>query len=170
MDFARELLSLRSVAVELGGAIETGDAKMPNLPIAIATAAALCAVPLVGAAQTSSSAPSTSTTPPAGAAGTARTGATTGNAAATGAAANTNATAGAPTQPLAAGMTVKDNTGAAIGQVAKLDTDAAGKTMATIKMGADSFQVPAANLATADGAATINLTQAQIAAQLHPKK
>lgn len=137
---------------------------MPNLPIAIATAAALCAVPLVGAAQTSSSAPSTSTTPPAGAASA------TGKAAATGAAANTNATAGAPTQPLAAGMTVKDNTGAAIGQVAKLDTDAAGKTMATIKMGADSFQVPAANLATANGAATINLTQAQIAAQLHPKK
>jgi hypothetical protein len=142
---------------------------MPNLPIAIAAAAALCAVPLVGAAQTSSSAPSTSTTPPAAASGAARTGATSG-AASTGAAANTNATAGAPTQPLAAGMTVKDNTGAAIGQVAKLDTDAAGKTMATIKMGADSFQVPAANLATADGAATINLTQAQIAAQLHPKK
>jgi len=121
---------------------------MPKLPITIATVAALCAVPFLSAAQTSSGA-------------TAKTGA----AASTGAAANTSATSPA----LSAGMTVKDNTGASIGQIVKLDTAANGASMATIKMGADSFQVPAANLASQDGAATINLTQAQIAAQLHPK-
>jgi hypothetical protein len=86
----------------------------------------------------------------------------------TGAAANTNATA-APAQPLATGLTVKDNTGAAIGQITAVKTDAAGRSMATIKMGADTFQAPAANLAVQDGAAVINLTQAQIASQLHPK-
>ena len=140
---------------------------MPNPPIAIATAAAIFALPFASFAQNRTP---TSAAPTA-AASTAPTAATSAApTAATGAAANTNATAGAPTQALSSGMTVKDNTGASIGQVAKLDTDASGKTMATIKMGADSFQVPAANLATANGAATINLTQAQIAAQLHPKK
>jgi hypothetical protein len=87
-------------------------------------------------------------------------------AAATGAAANTNATAAAPTAPVTAGLTVKDNTGAEIGQVSDVKADASGKSMATIKMGTKSFQVPAANLAVDNGAATINLTKAQIDAQL----
>lgn len=60
-----------------------------------------------------------------------------------------------------AGMTVKDKTGASIGQVADVKTDG-GKTMATIKMGADTFAVDAANLGVADGSATINATQAEI--------
>jgi hypothetical protein len=41
--------------------------------------------------------------------------------------------------------------------------------MAVIKMGADQFQVSADKLGAADGAATINLTQAQIATMLHGK-
>jgi hypothetical protein len=85
----------------------------------------------------------------------------------TGAAANTNATA---TAAVTAGLTVKDNTGAAIGQISEVKPDAKGVAMATIKMGADSFQVPTTNLAVQNGAAVINLTQAQITAQLHPPK
>ena len=81
-----------------------------------------------------------------------------------------NANASVPAQ-LSAGLTVKDNTGASIGQVASIDTDSkTGEKMATIKMGKDSFRLPADRLAVADGAATVNLSQAQIQAQLHPKK
>lgn len=81
----------------------------------------------------------------------------------TGAAANTSAAV-----PLADGMTVKDNTGASIGIISKMAADASGGEMVTIKMGADAFQVPAANLAVNNGAAEINLTKAQIESQLHP--
>jgi hypothetical protein len=108
--------------------------------------------------------------PPAGAASTARTttgtttGTTSGAGAATGTAANTSATGAA----LSTGMTVKDNTGVSIGQISKLDT-VNGTSMATIKMGEQAFQVPAANLTSDNGAATINLTQAQIKAQLPSK-
>lgn len=63
------------------------------------------------------------------------------------------------------GMTVKDKTGASIGQVADVKTDA-GKTMATIKMGAETFAVDATNLGVADGSATINATQAEIQSML----
>jgi len=84
-------------------------------------------------------------------------------AAETGAAANTAATV-----PLASGMTVKDNTGATVGVISKMVADSSGGQMVTIKMGADSFQVPAANLAVSNGAAQINLTKAQIESQLHP--
>lgn len=81
----------------------------------------------------------------------------------TGSAANTSATA-----PLANGMTVKDNTGASIGMISKMTPDSSGGSMVTIKMGADAFQVPAANLAVMNGSAQINLTKAQIESQLHP--
>jgi hypothetical protein len=40
--------------------------------------------------------------------------------------------------------------------------------MAVIKMGDQSFQVQASRLGSADGAAEINMTKAQIAAMLHP--
>ena len=104
------------------------------------------------ASQPQSSAPSTA----AGAAPSASTGA--------------NANATVPAQ-LAAGLTVKDNTGASIGQVASIETDTkTGQKMATIKMGSDSFRLPADRLALDNGSATVNLTQAQIEAQLHPKK
>jgi hypothetical protein len=64
-------------------------------------------------------------------------------------------------------MAVKDNTGATIGSIASLTTDASGKQAAVIKMGSDQFQVATANLGQANGAATINLSQAQIAGMLH---
>ena len=63
------------------------------------------------------------------------------------------------------GMSVKDKTGATIGQVSDVKTDA-GRTTATIKMGADVFAVETNRLAVADGAATINATQAEIKGML----
>lgn len=78
--------------------------------------------------------------------------------ASTGAAAD----ASAATAALAVGLTVKDNTGAAIGQITQLKPDASGKQVATIKMGADTFAVDGANLAVRDGAAVVNATQAEL--------
>jgi hypothetical protein len=63
---------------------------------------------------------------------------------------------------------VKDSSGAAIGSITELK-GAGDQQMAVIKMGAQSFQVQANRLGSADGAAEINMTKAQIAAMLHTK-
>jgi hypothetical protein len=63
---------------------------------------------------------------------------------------------------------VKDNTGATIGAISSVSTGANGQQMAVIKMGSDTFQVSSDKLGVADGAATINLSQAQISGMLHP--
>lgn len=70
------------------------------------------------------------------------------------------------TAPLAVGATVKDKTGASIGQVTALKPDPGGKQVATIKMGADTFAVETDKLAIAEGSATINATQAELKAML----
>jgi len=57
---------------------------------------------------------------------------------------------------------VKDNTGATIGQITDLKSDASGHQMATIKMGTNTFAVDASKLAVQDGAAVINLNQQQL--------
>jgi hypothetical protein len=62
---------------------------------------------------------------------------------------------------------VKDNTGATIGEISSLSPGANGAQMAVIKMGADTFQVQTDRLGSGAGAATINLTQAQINGMLH---
>ena len=67
------------------------------------------------------------------------------------------------------GESVKDNTGAAIGSITSL-TGAGANQMAVIKMGDQSFQVQTSRLGSADGAAEINMTKAQIAAMLHTSK
>lgn len=77
------------------------------------------------------------------------------------------ATPAAPTAALATGMTLKDNTGAAVGSITELKPDVSGSQMATIKMGEDTFTVAASGLAVRDGAAVINLTQAELQAQVH---
>jgi hypothetical protein len=64
-------------------------------------------------------------------------------------------------------MTVKDNTGVAVGSITDVKADASGKQMATIKMGEDTFTVAASGLAVQNGAAVINLTQAELQAQVH---
>ncbi|MFC3077482.1 hypothetical protein ACFODL_05210 [Phenylobacterium terrae] len=67
---------------------------------------------------------------------------------------------------VAAGQSVKDKTGAVIGEVAEVKPDASGKATATIKMGAETFAVDTSALAVQDGAAVINATQAEIQAML----
>ena len=60
------------------------------------------------------------------------------------------------------GMPVKDNTGTTIGAVASVQPGPSGAPVATIKMGAKSFAVDPSALAVQGGAATINVTKAQI--------
>jgi len=63
------------------------------------------------------------------------------------------------------GMSVKDNTGAIIGEVKAVK---AGQ--ATIQMGADTFTVDAAKLGVSNGSATINATQAELKQMLAATK
>lgn len=74
--------------------------------------------------------------------------------------------ASAAAATLAVGATVKDKTGATIGTVSAVKPDSAGKQVATIKMGADSFTVDTDKLAVADGSATINATADELKAML----
>jgi hypothetical protein len=86
-----------------------------------------------------------------------------------GSAADTSATAGASAAAaLSVGEPVKDNTGATIGAISSISTNANGQTMAVIKMGNDTFQVPGDRLGVTEGSATINLSQAQITGMIHP--
>jgi len=87
---------------------------------------------------------------------------------ATGSGADTSVSASGAAAALSAGEPVKDSTGATIGSIQSLNTGANGQKMAVIKMGNDAFQVPADRLGAANGAATINMTQAQITSMLHP--
>jgi hypothetical protein len=64
------------------------------------------------------------------------------------------------------GESVKDNTGAAIGSITSL-TGVGANQMAVIKMGDQSFQVQTSRLGSANGAAEINMTKAQITGMLH---
>jgi hypothetical protein len=80
------------------------------------------------------------------------------------------AQAPAPAATVATGMTLKDNTGATVGQITDLKADPSGSQMATVKMGEDSFTVAANSLAVQNGAAVINLTQAQLQAMVHKPK
>ncbi|HEY2481745.1 MAG TPA: hypothetical protein VGI30_06050 [Caulobacteraceae bacterium] len=129
---------------------------MPRLSIRLAAAAAICVVPFLGFAQVrgapTASSPAPSATYPQSTAPS-----TTDTMAPTGTHANTNATA----TSLKSGMIVKDSTGATIGKISKLANDTA-----TIKMSKGSFTAPAANLTVENGAATINMTKADIDAQV----
>lgn len=123
---------------------------------------ALSAPALASAQSSSTAAPestrsvTSSTTPPA---------VTTSQApSATASGENTTATANLA---VTVGEPVKDNTGATIGSVTSLATSN-GQPTAVIKMGSDSFQVPTDRLGSENGAATINMTQAQIEKMLHP--
>ena len=152
---------------------------MPTYPIRLAATALIAAFAAAPAFAQTTAAPAAATspapassspspsaapmTPSASAAPTA--GGTAGASASTGSAADTNAVA------LSTGLTVKDNTGAAIGQITDMTADTSGAgSLVTIAMGADKFRVPSDKLAVQNGAAMINLTQAQIQDELHPKK
>jgi hypothetical protein len=92
-------------------------------------------------------------TPPA----TTSPGTTSTGAVSTGAAIDTSANA-----PITSGLSVKDNTGATIGQITQLKPEAGGKQTATIKMGADSFAVDTSALVVQNGVAVINSSQAEL--------
>ncbi|MGH6965649.1 MAG: hypothetical protein ACREE0_14305 [Phenylobacterium sp.] len=82
---------------------------------------------------------------------------------ATGSSSDTAATASAGAA-VTTGMSVKDNTGAMIGEVSDVKAG-----VATIKMGADTFTVDTSKLGVANGAATINATAADIRGMLKKK-
>jgi hypothetical protein len=63
-------------------------------------------------------------------------------------------------------MSVKDNSGAIIGEITGLKADPSGKQVATIKMGSDAFSVETDRLAVKDGSAMINASQAELKAML----
>jgi hypothetical protein len=63
------------------------------------------------------------------------------------------------------GMSVKDNTGAIIGEV-----KAVKGTVATVTMGSDTFNVDTDKLGVTNGVASINATQAELKKMLPPKK
>ena len=77
---------------------------------------------------------------------------------ATGASTDASASVPIPTS----GLSVKDNTGATIGQITQVKPDGSGKQTATIKMGLDSFAVDTAALVVQNGSAVINSTQAEL--------
>jgi hypothetical protein len=76
------------------------------------------------------------------------------------------AAAPAPPAPVKVGLPVKDKNGKSIGKVTEVKTDASGKTVAMIRMGADEFGVNASTLAVDNGVATINATKADLDSML----
>jgi hypothetical protein len=107
--------------------------------------------------------PSSVTQPPSSSGSPSQAPGTTAPSATTPSGTNAAANAGASAD-VASGMSVKDSTGAVIGQITAVKGD-----MATIKMGADTFNVDTAKLGVQGGAATINATQAELKKML-PKK
>ena len=71
-------------------------------------------------------------------------------------------TAAAPTAAVTTGLAVKDKTGVTIGKVTDVKTDAAGKSVATIQMGADTFAVDTSAVAVDNGSVVVNASQAEI--------
>jgi hypothetical protein len=115
---------------------------MTRTLICLTAAAALAAVAAPALAQTPpAAAPSTPSTPP-------------------------PPSMGAPGEGLSATMAVNDNAGVKIGTITELKPDASGKTLATITMPEGSFAVDTKALVVMNGAAVINMTQAQLQAQV----
>jgi hypothetical protein len=123
---------------------------MPRFSIRLAATAAFCALPLVGFAQMSSAPQPASPMPGSAESAPPATSANTGTKA------DTSATVGLKT-----GMMVKDSTGATVGKISKIASDTA-----TIKMSKGSFSAPTSSLTVEKGAATINMTKADIDAQV----
>jgi hypothetical protein len=123
--------------------------------VAAAQTAPPTTAPLSSGPSSSDSAPASATTAPPSDSGSADAAASAG--------ANTSATAGGFT----VGEPVKDNAGVTIGSISSLSPAANSGMMAVIKMGSDTFQVQTDRLASDNGAAIINLTQAQISGMLH---
>jgi hypothetical protein len=124
--------------------------------ITLGAAALALAIAMPAAAQSTSPADTTSPDASSSSAASPSASASTGASAATGG-------------KVAVGQPVKDSAGVTIGQVAQVKPDAAGKEVATIKMGADSFAVDTSALAVDHGTALINATQAEIKSMMAKK-
>jgi hypothetical protein len=129
---------------------------------AVAALATAFAVPAL--AQGMGASDPSAATPPSSASGSAAGAATDPAAGAAAGGASSGAASGpsASASPVAVGQAVKDKTGATIGKVSDVKTEADGKTVATIQMGADTFAVDTSALAVDKGSAVINATQAEI--------
>jgi hypothetical protein len=75
---------------------------------------------------------------------------------------STTAAPAAGSAAVTAGLPVKDRNGKSIGKVSQVKTDPSGKTIATIRMGADEFGVNASSLAVDNGTATLNVTKSEL--------
>lgn len=126
--------------------------------ISTGAAALILAAALPAAAQTEPTKPTSAPAASSSMSGETSTSATTSPSAGA-AASDTSATA---STSLSVGQSVKDNTGATIGQITDVKSDAAGKKVATIKMGTDTFAVEGASLAVQNGSAVINATQTEL--------
>lgn len=134
--------------------------------LSFAAAPALAQSPAAAGAMPSKTGPMATPLPPVGSTESPDAAATSAPTAApmpsTGTRTDTAATASAAS--VSTGMSVKDNTGAIIGEVSAVKAG-----IATIKMGADVFTVDTNKLAVQDGAATVNATQADIRGMLKKK-
>ena len=148
----RNVLALAAIGATLSfAAAASAQAPPSSKPTAPTTGAPATAQPSgtpPSAAPTSSTPTTSSTTP---------TPPASSSTAPSAAAAGSNTAASASGASLMTGMSVKDNTGAIIGEVKDLKAG-----VATIQMGSDSFTVDANKLGVSGGAATINATQAQL--------
>jgi hypothetical protein len=145
----RNVLALTALTTTLfaaGAVMAQQPSAKPTAPTTGAPATAQPSDATPSAAPTSSTPTTSSTAPPPATSSTAPSAGAAG--------ANTSANAGAS---LMTGMSVKDNTGAIIGEVKDLKAG-----VATITMGSDTFTVDANKLGVSGGAATINATQAQL--------
>jgi len=161
-----KILALTSIAAVLalsGPALAQAPAAKTTASKPAATTTTTTTAPASAAAPAAVTTTTTAAAPPAAATAPAATTTTTTQAApAAGTDASANAGANATVM---SGMSVKDNTGVLIGEVKSVKG-----TVATISMGADTFNVDTDKLGVKDGVASINATQAEIKKMLPAKK
>jgi hypothetical protein len=77
-------------------------------------------------------------------------------------AADAAAGAAAIAGPFAIGATVRDGAGEVVGRITRLTTGPDGHTLVMVRLGVDSFAVPAARLHMKDGEVVSALTKAEL--------
>jgi hypothetical protein len=157
----QKILALSSIAAALalaGTALAQAPAAKPSTTTTTTTAPPTTSAPATTTTTTTAAPPASTAAPAASAPATPATPATP----ASGADAAANAGASAT---VVSGMSVKDNTGALIGEIKGVKG-----SVATIAMGADTFTVDTGKLGVKDGVASINASQAELKKMLPAKK
>jgi hypothetical protein len=75
------------------------------------------------------------------------------------------AAASAIAGPFAIGATVRDSTGETVGRITRLTTAPDGRTLVMVRLGVDSFAIPASALRMQGDVVVSRLTKAQLKAQ-----